>query len=1184
MACPSCGAANPTGARFCAECGTRQAETCSACGASRPSPTARFCGDCGVPFPDAGRPTPGAGAAAGLGSLPAPEAERRLVTVLFADLVGFTTLADGRDPEETRELLTRYFDLAREVVEGHGGVVEKFIGDAVMAVWGAPVAREDDPERAVRGALQLVDAVRTLGPDIMARAGVLTGEAAVTLRAIGQGLVAGDLVNTASRVQSVAPPGAVLVGEATRQAAERSIVFEPAGEQLLKGKASPIPVFRAVRVVAERGGGNRSERLEAPFVGRAEELRLLKEFLHATSRERRPRLVSVVGQAGIGKSRLAWEFLKYVDGRIEDIFWHEGRCPAYGEGVTFWALGEMVRGRAGLVETDDHATTRAKVRASIEEWVPDEIERATVERALLTLLGVEPAPPGGREELFSAWRTFFERIADRGAVAMVFEDLHWADPGLLDFIDHLLEWARTSPIYVVTLARPELLERRPTWGAGKRNFVGIPLEPLSEPAMRELLAGLVPGLPERAVRAIVERADGIPLYAVETVRKLVAEGRLVEAGGAYAPAGDLSDLAVPETLQALIAARLDALEPEDRALVCDAAVLGQSFASSALAAVCGVPEADLGPRLDGLVRRELLVRDRDPRSPELGQYRFVQALIREVAYGTLARRDRRLRHLAAARHFEALGDEELAALLAAHYVAAFRSSAPGEEADTAAVQARIALRAAAARATALGSPAQAVALLREALTVATDPGEVLELLEQAGRAAADAGHYDEADELLRRAVGMARADGDRTLIARTTRALLRALLAGFRSHAADEVVATVVAEFPDPLEGPEMLGLNALIARASIYGQGMTDGLALAERCLAAAERLDDVELIVETLATKGMILPSLGRPYEGRALTGAARDLANAHGLRDTALRAEGSLVLALLDDDPRAAVALARDLVQRARRLGVRRVEIGAIANGAEPSIRVGDWDGALGLLGELTAVELDRTDEETIRTHIVMIRALRGEDVAAEMAVIDRLAAAEDDPQSLAEVGMARGFAALAGGDLRAATEHLGGALRMARINTPFLAPLLARIALWRGDLTALGEALAILAEPTTRGRVVRTDRRVATAGLAALEGRRAEALEGYLAGLREHRAMGTRWELACTAIDMAVALGPTVPEVGAAGDEARAILVELGAVPFVARLDAALAGGAEVAPAPAPGRAAAVPIDEPAEAQL
>ena len=268
---------------------------------------------------------------------PAPVAavaERRLVSVLFADLVGFTPFAEDRDAEDVRETLTRYFDLASEVIGRYGGTVEKFIGDAVMAVWGAPVAREDDAERAVRAGLELVDAVRALGPGIQARAGVLTGEAAVTLGATNQGMVAGDLVNTAARLQSVAPPGSVLVGEATHRSASSAIVFEEVGEQLLKGKVSPVPAWRALRVVAEVGGRNRSEGLEAPFVGRDEEFRLLKDLFHATTRENRVRLVSVIGPAGIGKSRLSWEFLKYIDGLLETVWWHSGRSPAYGEGIT----------------------------------------------------------------------------------------------------------------------------------------------------------------------------------------------------------------------------------------------------------------------------------------------------------------------------------------------------------------------------------------------------------------------------------------------------------------------------------------------------------------------------------------------------------------------------------------------------------------------------------------------------------------------------------------------------------------------------------------------------------------------------------------------------------------------------------------------------------------------------------
>ena len=633
MICSNCGTDNKAGRKFCVACGTPLAAACPNCG-SAVDPRDVFCGECGSPLsvsaPAIARQAPLAAA---------PVAERRLVTVLFADLVGFTPFAEERDAEDVRDTLTRYFELASDVITRYGGRVEKFIGDAVMAVWGAPTAREDDAERAVRAALDLADDVRVLGDAIQARVGVLTGEAAVTLAATNQGMVAGDLVNTAARLQAAAPPGAVLVGEATRRAAEKAIAFEEAGPQVLKGKTSPVPAWRALRVVAQRGGQGRSDLPEPPFVGREEEMRLLKDLLATTGRDRRSRLVAISGPGGIGKSRLAWELEKYVDGISETIYWHRGRSPSYGEGIAFWALGEMVRRRCHLAEGDDEATTRERVRATVAEFVPGEEDRRWVEPSLLTLLGVEPAPAGGRDTLFAAWRIFFERVAERGTTVLLFEDLQWADPGLLDFVEHVLEWARNVPLLVVTLARPELLDHRPDWGADVRNLTRLALEPLSDAAMRELLTGFVPGLPDPAVAAILQRADGIPLYAVETVRALVADGRLVAADGAYRPARELGTLAIPETLRSLIASRLDALEPADRALVADASVLGQAFGIGGLGALCGLE----GPALEARLQGPRAPRDPgDPGGPALTRARPVH--LRAVAHpGGGLRHDRQAR-------------------------------------------------------------------------------------------------------------------------------------------------------------------------------------------------------------------------------------------------------------------------------------------------------------------------------------------------------------------------------------------------------------------------------------------------------------------------------------------------------------------------------------------------------------
>ena len=1160
MICSSCGTENEAGRKFCAECGMRLAAICPSCGSANAA-TAKFCGECATPL------TATAAAPAATATRPAVSdarptaaaavAERRLVSVLFADLVGFTTLAEGRDAEETRQLLSRYFDLARDVIARYGGTVEKFIGDAVMAVWGAPVAQEDDAERAVRAGLDLVDAVRSLGPSIEARAGVLTGEAAVTIGATNQGMVAGDLVNTASRLQSVAPPGSVLVGEATQRATSRAIAFEEAGQQVLKGKASPVPAWRAVRVVAQVGGRNRSDTLEAPFVGRDTELRLLKDLFHATGRERRARLVSVIGPAGIGKSRLAWEFLKYVDGLVERVWWHDGRSPAYGEGISFWALGEMVRVRCRLLETDDEPTTRAKVAATLAEHVPDADERPWIERALLVLLGIETATTGA-EQLFAAWRTFFERLAATAPVVLVFEDFHFADAGLIGFVDHLLEWSRTLPIYVLTLSRPELLERRADWGAGKRSFTSLHLEPLLPDAMRALLEGLVPGLPAAAVKTIVGRADGIPLYAVETVRMLLADGRLAIDGERYVPAGDLSRLAVPETLTALIASRLDALPAPDRALVSDAAVLGQAFTVAGLAAVSGLPEGDLEPRLRSLVRRELLTLEADPRSPERGQYSFVQALIREVAYHTLARPDRKARHLAAARFFETLASDEIAGGLAGHYLAAYENAPEGPEADALAAQARIALRAAAERAISLGSLGQAVGFLDQARTVTWDTAELADLLERAGSAAGLAGLGLIAEDRLRQAVELRRELGDPDAIAGSIARLGEVLISALRRDVALALLDASVEELIGPdraPDGPGSVALLGQLSRACLMREQHTRAIAVADRALEAGERLDLVAVVSDVLITRGTALCDNGRSYEGIGALRAGIQLADERGLVSTAIR--GRVNLGVSAPDPRAAFDAADAALAIARRLGMGGAVRTLVGNLASAALEVGEWERGL---AEATAARDEAADELAANYAswtLVTYGAWRGEDVTTEVDRLVAWAESLDDSAAHEAVHGLRAEIAFAAGRFRDASDAWLAYAASDRLNAPTACFYAGVAALLAGDrdrgTTALGELDAVPGHSRLRD----ADRRFLAAGRAALDGRGPEALREARAALDEYQRIDLPLRKALGGLVLVSTLGPGDAEVRTAAESARQTFARLEARPFLGFLDERLA---------------------------
>ena len=1167
--CPSCGTENQAGAKFCVECGTGLAAGCPNCGTINP-PGAKFCAECATPLVTGARPavaaSPGAGAGPSFGATtnPATVAERRLVSVLFADLVGFTPFAEERDAEDVRETLTRYFDLAREIIGRYGGTVEKFIGDAVMAVWGAPIAREDDAERAVRAALDLVDGVRSLGPGIQARAGVLTGEAAVTIGATTQGMVAGDLVNTAARLQSAAAPGIVLVGESTQRAAAGAITFEPAGEQVLKGKAAPVEAWRAVRVVAERGGRNRTEALEAPFVGRDEELRQLKDFFHATEREGKSRLVSAVGPGGIGKSRLAWEFLKYLDGLVDRVWWHAGRSPAYGDGISFWALGEMVRGRAGLAETDDEATTRAKIAATVREHIPDETEGRWIEPALLALLGIDTGI--GPDQLFAAWRTFFERLAAESPVVMVFEDLHHADKGLLDFIDHLMEWSRASPIMVITLARPELLDKRPDWGAGKRSFASITLEPLPPADMSRLLAGLVPGLPAKTVAAIVARADGIPLYAVETVRMLLAQGRLALEGDSYKPVGDLDDLAVPESLTALIAARLDGLDPTDRALVEDAAVLGQSFSVAGVAAVSGLATTDLEIRLRVLVRRELLVLDVDPRSPERGQYGFVQALIREVAYNTLAKKDRKVRHLAAARFFESLGTDELAGGLAGHYLAAQRLAADEAEADALAAQARIALRGAAERAAALGSHEQAITFLDQALEVTRQPEDRAELHERALASAHLGLHPDVALRHAEGALAERQRIGDRAGMAHALAAHATVINSSLGDpERALALLLPAWEEYADLEETSEGVELMVGIVRAYRGRNDWANSLAWIERYLPIAERLGLLEPTARGIMARGVTLLSSGRPREGYVLLRGAHQLALANDLSEVEFNARVLETFYEQWGDPAAGLALGREGFEIGRRVGSRAYGFGMVGNSAICAFRVGEWEWAGALLDEWLGMEATSDGWAEFYVDQAILHSLRGQDAAADIAAAAALRESITDPQFESYELLARAWAALAAGDLRATRDLAERAVTITSYFGPLALPVAVRAALWSGDAAGAAALLATLEAANAWGQVLSVDQAAARAGITALNSRGGESLVMYRDVLRGYRALGLVFEEAAAAVDMATVMPAPErdhPDVAAAVAAARETLTRLAARPFLTQLDAATAAARRV----------------------
>ncbi|HLY93734.1 MAG TPA: adenylate/guanylate cyclase domain-containing protein [Gaiellaceae bacterium] len=759
--------------------------------------------------------------------------ERKVVTVLFTDLVGFTGRAEELDPEDVRAMLDPYYARLREQIEQRGGTVEKFIGDAVMAVFGAPVAHEDDPVRAVLTAFAIRDAVADSGLEI--RTAVNTGEALVALDADasrGEAIVSGDVVNTAARLQSAAPTNGILVGEATYRATRHLFEYRDAEPVEAKGKSKPVPVWEAVEA-RMRHGSDVEQTHRSALVGREREVFLLTDAFARAKSEETAQLVTLVGVPGIGKSRLVAELFSVLDADPDVYWWRQGRSLPYGESRSVWALGEIVKAQVGILESDDAQTAQQK----LAEACPDEWVRSHVQ-ALVGIASDVDESRDRRVDAFSAWRRFFETLAEERPLVLVFEDLHWADDALLDFVDYLAEWVSGVPILILATARPELLDRRPDWGGGKRNATTLSIGALSN----EETAKLLPILPADVQQRVLERAEGNPLYAAEYARMLVEHP------------GD--DLPLPETVQGVIAARIDALPPEEKKLVQDAAVLGKVFWPSAL-------ESANDDTLHALERKEFIRRDRRASVAGETQYAFLHLLVRDVAYGQIPRARRMEKHREAAEWIESLSpdrSEDRAEMLAHHYREALRL-AEASGADTAEFRARAlaALAEASERAAALSSWSAARDLAAEALALTEDGDSIrpeLQLRLARGKA------YSTAD-IDRDLVAVAQegfaARGDVEQVAECMS--LRAWMSWWTADGeaaqrqAQEALA-LVADLPTSVAKARAY---ARAARLDGIGGDPARGVRLANETLAMAEELDDDELRSSALNSRGISKDKLG-------------------------------------------------------------------------------------------------------------------------------------------------------------------------------------------------------------------------------------------------------------------------------------------------------------------------------------
>ncbi|MDP9222462.1 MAG: AAA family ATPase, partial [Actinomycetota bacterium] len=1080
---------------------------CPNCGEENPE-RFRLCGFCGAQLhPE----TPLAGE------------ERKVVSVLFVDMVGFTARSHKADPEDVVAALAPYQARLRQEIEHFGGTREKFIGDAVVGVFGAPVAHEDDAERAVRAALSVIDAIEDLNRsdpslDLSVRAAVNTGEGLVSLKAAhraGEGIVTGDVINTASRLQGVAPVGGVVVGELTYRSTRNSIDYEALPPVVVKGKPEPIPLWRAV-AARPRLGRNESSPPPAPFIGREYDLLALQALYRRAMHERSLQLVTVVGEPGVGKSRLLSELASLVSLQPEAVTWRQGRCLPYG-GITFWPLSEIIKAAAGILESDNLEQVATKLDSAIVDLIEDASERDWFRARIAPLLGAnipQDTDIVDRGESFTAWRRFLEAEACRVPLILVFDDLHWADPATVEFIEHLVDWSNGIPLFVVCVARPELYDNHPDWGGGKHNSNTITISPLSDEETGELIAALLPdrSVSEKIRSSLLERAGGNPLYAEEFARMMLERGAFEVADSTVA---DIEELPFPETLHALIAARLDALSLTQKTILQDASVAGRTFWSAAVSSIGATDEETVKQALHELTAKELVRPSRSSSMEDQVEYWFWHALIREVAYGQIPRAARAHKHRAMASWIEQIaadGATDRAELLAHHYRQALgltRAAGDREEARLLEAETCRVVVMAGDRAAPLDA-AKAVAYYGEALELlpSTDPSRG-QILVKASDVAYCTGDLAESERHLKEAIVGFRLSGDRSGEGMALAKLAKSVRDGGDTARSRELLTEAIDVLQAEHSSGELGYAYVQLAGDWLFSGSPSEALRWTDKALQLAHSNDSPEDLARALGVRGLARCELGDVTgieDLRRALDITRDLDNASWITSAHI---ALAYMTWLSEGPRRAQLLYDEAIGLGDRRGVTGDSMWARAESVWPLFDLGKWDDLLTRTEDV--VEWERIHGGSqIRAMTLPYKAAvllhRGEGVEAAALADGFLPLARDigDLQVLVPALAIAGAARAAVGDPSGAAGLIGELADRTRPAPTWRARFLpdaVRLLCFMGALSSAADLVLQEAQvATTRDR---DSVFTAHAILAAAEGRfeQAEAM---------HQDAARRWE--------------------------------------------------------------------------